>query len=319
MNRLVGLVLFAGLFGAGVCVEVGHAQTNAADTVAPQWEIDAGGKMAFDVASVKVDTSGKIAPAPSLPLDSGDSYPGNTTLFSADASLTTFIGFAFKLTPSGRLALQSQLPKWATTERFAIQARAATPSTKNQMRLMMQSLLADRFKLAIHFETQEKPVFALVLAKPGKPGPQLRLYGDDPPCGTTPHVDQIPRQLVLTVGYFPPICGPVLSLRRYENGANLITWGSRDVSMQQLADDMAVAPTANLNRPVVDKTGLNGNFDFVMNFGEATPLPPGGAEPVDSGPTFLEALKDQLGLKLDSTTAAVENPVIDHIEEPSEN
>lgn len=312
----VALILFLGIFGAAVRLRIVYGQTGATASATPQWEIDAGGKMAFDVRSVKLDTSGKPT-RPNLALDNSDDYPGNTTLFSADFPLTAYIGFAYKLPPTERQALESQLPKWATTERFAIEARAAAPSTKNQMRLMMQSLLAGRFKLAIHFETQKKPVYALILVKIGKPGPQLRPYADDPPCSPTPHSGQVAPGLVLTVGNFPPMC--YMGLRGYANGANLITWGSTMVSMKQIAEDMETAPTANIARPVVDHTGLSGNFDFVMNFGQPTPVPPGGAEPEDSGPTFLEALKDQLGLKLDSTTAAVENPVVDHIEGPSAN
>ncbi|HEY6465208.1 MAG TPA: TIGR03435 family protein [Candidatus Acidoferrales bacterium] len=308
------VILFFGFLSVGMC-----AQTTATDAVTPQWEVDAGGKMTFDVASVKKDAPDSRVRIPTFPLDNSDTYPGNMTLLSADSLLTTYIGFAYKLPPNERQVLEAQLPKWATTERFAIEARAAAPSTKNQMRLMMQSLLAERFKLAIHFETQEKPVFALVLARSGKTGPQLRRNADDPPCSAIAHIDQVPRELVLTVGYFPPMCGSLMSLRRYENGANLITWGSRNVSTQQIADDIFIAPTANIDRPLIDQTGLSGNFDFVMNFGEPSPVPAGGAEPDDSGPTFLEALRDQLGLRLDSTMAAVENPVLEHVEEPSAN
>ena len=103
------------------------------------------------------------------------------------------------------------------------------------------------------------------------------------------------------------------------NGAQVITWGSRNVSMDQIADDMEAAPMTNMDRHVVDRTGLSGNFDFMMNFGVATSVAPDGTQAEDSGPTFLEALKDQLGLKLDSATALVEIPVLDHIEQPTPN
>ena len=62
----------------------------------------------------------------------------------------------------------SQLPKWAITDRFDIQGRAQGNPTKDQMRLMMQSLLADRFRLAVHYETRQVPVFALIVDQPGK-------------------------------------------------------------------------------------------------------------------------------------------------------
>jgi len=283
------------------------------------WEKAAGSKMSFDVASVKQNTSGKFAP-PNFALDDGDTYPGNTTLFSATAfPLTTYIGFAYKLPQFERQVVQSQLPKWALTETFDIEARSASPATKDQMRLMMQSLLADRFKLKIHFETNEKPIFDLVLVKSGKLGPQLHSYAADPPCSNTASSGPDATGLKTAVGEFPPMCYTLMGFMRYMNGARIITWGSRNVSMRQIANDMTAAPTANLGRPVIDQTGLTGNFDFVMNYGEPTPVTPDGAEPDDSGPSFLEALKEQLGLKLDSATGAIESPIIDRIEEPTAN
>lgn len=115
------------------------------------------------------------------------------------------------------------------------------------------------------------------------------------------------------------MCNVVMGFRRYMNGASLTTWGARNVSMNQLANHIAVTPAANLDRPVVDETGLTGNFDFVMNFGGPTPVAPDVTQPVDAGPTFLEALKDQLGLKLDSGTGPVESMMIDDVEEPTPN
>ena len=318
IRTLFGVILFLGLSGATICLEA-PAQTDQTET--PQWEINAGGKMAFDVVSVKPDTFDKIGHSPSFALDSGDAYPGNMTLFSAEFPLATFISFAYKLPPIEFRSLESQLPKWATSGRFDIEARAASPSTKDQMRLMMQSLLADRFQLKAHFETKETPVYALVLVNPGRTGPDLRRYAEDPPCTTRPQFQRGGSPgLVLSVGHFPPMCYTLMGLQRPVNGAQAITWGSRNVSMSQIANDMPIAPTANLDRPVIDRTGLNGNFDFVMNFAGPSPVTPDGAEAAEpDAPTFLEALKEQLGLKLESTTAPVESMVIDHIEEPTPN
>lgn len=81
-----------------------------------------------------------------------------------------------------------------------------------------------------------------------------------------------------------------------------------------------LALDANLARPAVDQTGLTGNFDFRIQYSRdliASPAP--GAEPVSQGPTFLEALKEQLGLKLKPTVAPVDVLVIDHVEQPSPN
>jgi bla regulator protein BlaR1 len=309
------LILVATSALLATLLELPRASAQSATT---DWEKAAGGKMSFDVASVKQDTSGQFT-APSFALDAGDTYPGNTTLFSAHFPLATFIEFAYKLSPIQQHEVQSQLPKWATTKRFDIEARAAMPSTKDQMRLMMQTLLAERFRLAIHFETQEKPVFELVLVKPGNTGPQLHRYTDDPPCDAAPPSGPNAPGLKTVIGQFPPMCYALMGFRQGVNGAQLITWGSRNVSMRQIASDMETAPTANIDRPVIDDTGLSGNFDFLMSFNTPASAAPDATQPEDSAPTFVEALKDQLGLKLASSTAPVETPLIDHLEEPASN
>src|SRR5690348_7332980 len=155
-------VLLLGL----LCIAVAtRPQTQSSD-----WEEAAGGKMAFDVASVRQNTSG-LPPhgdpvRSNVPLGPDDSYaPTGGLLSISNFDLPNFISFAYKLGLQEGMALRPKLPKWARTERFNIEARGPANATKDQMRLMMQSLLADRFKLAVHFETHEQPIFNLVLAK----------------------------------------------------------------------------------------------------------------------------------------------------------
>ena len=86
-----------------------------------------------------------------------------------------------------------------------------------------------------------------------------------------------------------------------------------------LIADILTGP-GNLGRPVLDKTGLTGTFDFTIEWTpELNGLLPPDVEPDPSGPTFLEALKEQLGLKLDSQKGPVDVIVVDHVEHPSEN
>jgi uncharacterized protein (TIGR03435 family) len=268
----------------------------------PQWQIAAGGKMAFDVASVKLDKG--PSRSPSFPLDNGDAFtPGNR--FFADFRLLTYIRFAYKasLTPEQSDSILAQLPKWVASDRFEIQARAEGNPTKDQMRLMMQSLLADRFKLAIHFETRDVPVFALTLVKPGEIGPKLRPHADGPPCDA-PDV-------------FASRCDAAM-LEMKPN--RMYQAGARNVTMASVAD---ILPSlAGLGRPVLDQTGLSGRFDFVVEWAPESngPLPPNAdAQPDSQGPTFLEALGEQLGLKLKSTRGPVQALVVDHVENLSEN
>src|SRR5215470_1477536 len=122
----------------------------AAQSPPPDWQVTAGGKRAFAVASVKVD-SGPFR-SPNFPLDSGDAYRPVGNRFSADFPLATYITFAYKLSlgPDQRQAMFAHLPDWVSTERYAIEARGEGFPTKDQMRLMVQSLLAERFKLSVH-------------------------------------------------------------------------------------------------------------------------------------------------------------------------
>lgn len=198
----------------------------------PDWEIAAGGKLAFDVASVKPTDIPKL---PSFPLDNGNTKtPGGR--FSASFGLAIYIGFAYKLNPSQARALPAQLPKWANMERFEVDALAPGNPSKDQMRLMMQSLFADRFKLAVHFEARETPVLALTLAEPGKIGPKLRAHSEGPPCPdsyTPPGLAAPPK----TGEVFPLECGTAPSWFRAD-GTALV--GSRNSTMQSLSETVEV-------------------------------------------------------------------------------
>jgi len=270
---------------------------------AADWQTKAGGKMSFEVASVKPDT-GEFR-SPNFPFDPGDAYAETGGRLSADFSLLTYITFAYKLalTREQRQAMIAHLPKWVAEDRFNIQAKAAEASpTKDQMRLMMQALLADRFQLAVHFETQEIPLLALVLVKPGKLGPQLRPHSEGPSCDAAP-----------PPGVFPPKCHVmILDVGRVAIGA------SRDTTMPLIAG--ALAPMGQLARPVVDRTGLTGSFDFTLEWSpDIPPQAPGEPAPDAQGPSFQEALREQLGLKLEPTKGPQPILIVDKVEKPSEN
>ena len=158
----------------------GPVQSNQSARV-PEWQTGAGGKMAFEVASIRPSAPGTFTP-PNFPLSNDDSYEAVHGVFSADFPLWVYIQFAYKLGPSpdDLKIMLAGVPKWVDTESFTIRARAGGDPTKDQMRLMVQSLLADRFKLAVHFETRVVPVLALTL--------EGREYG--PNCAPTPKVQR---------------------------------------------------------------------------------------------------------------------------------
>jgi bla regulator protein BlaR1 len=294
----------------------------------PDWQTKAGGKTAFDVASIKPI---QIPRRPSFGLGPDDAKPRGGR-FSATFPLKTFIAFAYKLEPFQMADAFANTPKWLSTGFYDIEAEAQGNPTKDQMRLMMQSLLADRLKLAVHFETKELPVLALTEVKAGKPGPKLLPHSQGPPCsdeykGPEPGVMPNPRKDV-----FPPNCGAGQG-RGMPDG----TWfvGSRDTTMAAAAATFYGygSMAGEIDRPVVDQTGLEGTFDFVLEYkpvnnngipaavGQAPDAPPGAAAPSGDfgGTPFVEALRQQLGLKLVRTKAPVRVLVIDHFEKPSEN
>src|SRR5262249_45985194 len=158
------------------------------------WQKAAGGKMTFEVASVK-ENIGPMSAGPqfNVPITTWDFPVGAPTggLYSAtNLPVFVYMGFAYKVQGYALDAFEAQLPAWArfSGKRYDVEARAAGNPTRDQYRLMMQSLLADRFKLAVHWETKQVPAMALVLNKPGKLGPQLREHRDVPPCPDNPDV-----------------------------------------------------------------------------------------------------------------------------------
>lgn len=129
--------------------------------------------ISFDVASVKLNKDGNVINS-NFPLGPGDVYTANGGHFTAtNFPLITYISFAYRVMGDQAQALVAQLPGWATTDRFDIVAQTdgdPAKDTKNQMRLMMRALLADRFRMVTHFETHQVPVLGLLQVKPENSG-----------------------------------------------------------------------------------------------------------------------------------------------------
>ncbi len=193
-------------------------------------------------------------------------------------------------------------PNWISSDRFDINAKAEAASDRpspDAFRPMLQSLLAERFQLKFHKETKELPVYALV---PGK-GPHKMKVAETPAPGG---------------GGGPQQRG---MMRIGRGQANL-----QGAPLSGLAQILA----QQLGRPVIDKTGLTGNFDIELKwtpepgqgggpFGGAPP--PGAAPPPadNGGPSIFTAIQEQLGLKLETTKGPVEIYVIDSASKPTEN
>jgi uncharacterized protein (TIGR03435 family) len=212
------------------------------------------------------------------------------------------------------------LPQWILKDRYDIEARADGDPSKDQVRLMMQSLLEGWFKLQTRRETQQLPVFVLVMENPEKTGPQLRSHIDDPACSVTlPASNAASDQAqAMIAGSYPVACGGIVGMP--STSAGHLRAGARNIPIQLLATTLA--QIGNFDRPVINQTGLSGTFDFTFEWTPQLnrPLPSGVNSPMDEpSPNFLQDLKQQLGLRLTQQTSPVEMLIVDHAEQPSEN
>lgn len=207
-------------------------------------------------------------------------------------------------------------PTWLDTE-LLVTARVPNGATNEQFRLMLQNLLAERFKLAFHREKKDMPGYALVV---GKGGFKLKEAVAAEPAHL-PQEDR-PRTTVGRDGFVVVPPGyPADGVFSFRNGDALFSTVAGKASMGQVAREL----TRDLQKPVADATGLKGKCDFVLYWALELPEPPsapGGDLPVASTPlpTLSEALQ-KLGLKLEpKKKVPADVLVIDHVEKvPTEN
>jgi uncharacterized protein (TIGR03435 family) len=279
--------------------------------------------MRFETASVREDRSGNFK-KPSFALSADDGLPPADGNFHADFPLIIYIQFAYKEWFTGEQvrALLATLPKWALSDTYEIQAQAPGKPSKDQMRLMLQSLLADRFGLQVHFETRRLPVFLLVMAKPGRMGPKLQPH--TPSCstagaGSDGEGKEAPAAGSAVKDVFPPLCLD-RSLMTVPKPNHVKLTGSRNMTLPVLATYLP--SIGDLDRPVIDRTGLQGSIDFSLEFTPEAYLPENSgvaADPDVRITSFHEALEKQLGLLLAPAKAPLDVLVVDHVERPEEN
>jgi uncharacterized protein (TIGR03435 family) len=202
--------------------------------------------------------------------------PGRLTI--NDESLEVLIRLAY-----GLREYEYSGPPWLHTARYDIVATTASPQPRAVVLQMLQHLLADRFKLTFHRETRTLPVYALVV---GKSGPKLKPADESLP---------VPFELYSNF-HMEPIPDGTVALRGYGSLGQLCDFLSREVE-----------------RPVVDRTGITGNFDFRLLCAVE------GFPGYDTSPSVFSALQTQMGLKLEADTSPIERTVIDRVEQPSGN
>jgi uncharacterized protein (TIGR03435 family) len=213
-------------------------------------------------------------------------------------------------------------PSWISSDRYDVNAKVEDSvaaelqklppnQREEQLKAMLQALLADRFKLKVSHVAKDLPIYALVVAKNG-PKLQEAKPGDTYPSGIK-GLDGRPQGRG----------GASMWAGRITSGIT-----GQGVPLIVLAESLS----QQLRRTVTDQTGLKGNYDFKLQWTPdqmpaAIPLGPGGAMPAtdnppppeSSGPSIFTALQEQLGLRLESTKGPVEITVVDHVEQPSED
>ncbi len=278
--------------------------------------------LTFEVASVRQNTSGPPPfgdpPTSNVPLGPGDAFnPIHGLLRASNFPLLTYIAFAYRMNDAQLDAFRTMAPDWVVADHFNLEARIEDPAaTKDQLRLMMRTLLAERFHLALHAQPRETSVYALILARPGLLGPRLQPHAPSQPCprnfsNAPPTGLAQPQKETVPAGY-PTVCGAILGVPA--TASDRYSFGARDIPIPVLAN--ALTSWGHLGRPVLDQTGLTGNYDFVLDFTPETPPPDA---PDSGGPTFIAALEHQLGLKLKPGKGQIQILRLDHIDHLTAN
>ena len=270
----------------------GQSQTQNTSATAPIFE--------YEVASIKLNKSG-----------------GNSITTSSTPDSLTIENVPLKFLIQSAYGVQNYqilgAPDWLISEHYDVDAKA-DPSVADAFQKlsledrriarqhMLQALLADRFKLKVHVETRDLPVYSLLVAKNG-PKLQETKVDNGAPAGTAPA---------------PIRGGPSIRTSRTGSGPVILT------VFRCTGADLATLLASHVGRPVLDKTGLTSRYDFILQFTaeDSQVIPQTGAVPSASdpiAPSIFTAVQEQLGLKLESGKGPVAAIVIDHVERPSGN
>jgi len=296
---VISLFVAAGFMALAVPSSLGQAGETATPAASSPENAPYVATMTFDVSSVRenrnVDVNAGIAM-------SGQFEPHTTALRVVNWSIENLISYAF----GADLYQIVGAPKWPWPTVFVIEAKGSSEAdakmatlTKEQQvaeqQHMLQTLLEERFELKAHWETKEGDVYNLVVVKGG---PKMSAAGSAPPSA-----DELKN--------FGDRPVPPLYQKNDGQGYDFIAHGC---SMDRLARMLK----AQFGRPVIDKTGLTGNYDFVLKYkGRWDRDRP--ADDLDPMPPMDRALQEELGLKVESAKGPVKVLVIDHIEKPSDN
>jgi uncharacterized protein (TIGR03435 family) len=263
LTRAIAAILAA---AGPTVVEIEHASLGRAQSLGGAEPV------AFEVASIKPSavwrTGGEGSSRSRI-----EHSPESLTMRNVD--LSDCVQWAYKVK-----FFQIGGTKALDAERYDILAKTAAPVSIDDLRRMLQDLLAQRFKLVLHRDTKLLPVYELVVAKRGRKLPAAKATVD-----MTLHAAE--------------------SLPRVEDGSFIF----QETSMAEFAEKLS--QLRGIDRPVVDRTGIQGYFDITLKSAASAIL--------DDSTSLFGLVEEQLGLKLAPARAAFEVLVIDHAEKPSAN
>lgn len=261
VTKAIAIFIFSGLAASGAM-----AQPGAATVAAPS----------FDVASIKVSRVRPMGHMDAVRPPDIRTEPDRLTIRSV--RLQSIIAWAYNVKD-----FQVTGPGWFTDERYDIVAKAGAPVLEEQLRAMLQTLVAERFKVELHRQTKETSLYALVVAKGG---PKIEESSGDGP---------------------------------QTFGGRGMKAEARNTTMTQLAD----ALPNMMRAPVLDMTGLKGKYNFAVDLTSYIAVPQQhlpGEPPPDPAVIISQAISDQLGLRLEPRKAPLEMIIVDHAEKvPVEN
>jgi uncharacterized protein (TIGR03435 family) len=266
---------------------------------------------AFEAASVKPASAQSTA----LHGGPGTNFPGQLT---GVATLRALIERAYEMKP-----YQISAPGWMDSARYEIAAKIPQSATKQQADAMLRTLLTERFHLAAHRETKEMPILELVIAKNG---PKLRDAATDQTPALQAETPIVTPKFTTGGDGLPELAAGTKLPRSYRamiagsDGVRIKLW-AREETTAKLGEDLS----SYLNRPVFDRTGLEGHYDFTLDWAMDTAgggIPRAGPPPdmIDSfsGPiganestTIFAALQSQIGLRLDQKRGSVQVLIVD--------
>jgi uncharacterized protein (TIGR03435 family) len=238
---------------------------------------------AFEAVSIKVNDSGR---------DGGGATPLRTGRWNAtNLAGGALVGNAWGFSRDRVVGL----PEWTMVTRYDIAAVAPADATQAQLREMLQAMLRDRFRVVAHIEQRERPIYNLVLPRAdGRTGPSLRK---------SPIADCLdPAQRAAAAAMTPSArpCGFSAEPGNYSGTAKV--------------SDLTTMLSGASGRPVFDRTGLAGNYEFDLRWTALT-----GDTAATDAVSIFTAVQEQLGLKLESATATLEVLIVDRMERPTPN